>query len=139
MPDTLLIIEDEDLLRQELARHFQNNDWIVLEAADLGAARDVLRGDDSDPLLVLADMSLPDGNALDLLEQVRARAGSGEWILLTAYGSVPDSVRALRLGAFDYISKPPDLNRLLTTVRNALDRKELVAENRILKKISQNI
>ncbi|MGD8866730.1 MAG: sigma-54 dependent transcriptional regulator [Gemmatimonadales bacterium] len=119
MPDTLLIIEDEDLLRRELARHFESGDWIVLEAADLGAAREILHGDDGDPLVVLADMSLPDGNALDLLEQVRARAGPGEWILLTAYGSVPDSVRALRLGAFDFLEKPCPLERLDLVVAGA--------------------
>lgn len=119
MPDTLLIIEDEDLLRRELARHFAKDNWTVLEAPDLEAARKTLRGDDGDPLVVLADMSLPDGNALDLLERVRERAVTGEWILLTAYGSVPDSVRALRLGAFDFLEKPCPLERLDLVVAGA--------------------
>jgi two-component system response regulator AtoC len=120
MPDTLLIIEDEDLLRQELVRHFRKS-WGVLEASDLAGARKVLLGGgvESDPLVVLADMSLPDGNALDLLEQVRERAVAGEWILLTAYGSVPDSVRALRLGAFDFLEKPCPLERLDLVVAGA--------------------
>jgi DNA-binding NtrC family response regulator len=119
MPDTLLIIEDEDLLRRELARHFEQGGWTALEAPTLGAAREMMRGDDGDPLVVLADMSLPDGNALDLLEQVREKAVTSEWILLTAYGSVPDSVRALRLGAFDFLEKPCPLERLDLVVAGA--------------------
>jgi len=118
MPDTLLIIEDEDLLRQELVRHFWKN-WNVLEASDLASARQVMLGSETDPLVVLADMNLPDGNALDLLEQVREKAVTAEWILLTAYGSVPDSVRALRLGAFDFLEKPCPLERLDLVVAGA--------------------
>ena len=119
MPDTLLIIEDEDLLRRELVRHFRKS-WGVLEASDLAGARKVLLGSgESDPLVVLADMSLPDGNALDLLGQVREKTVTGEWILLTAYGSVPDSVRALRLGAFDFLEKPCPLERLDLVVAGA--------------------
>jgi two-component system response regulator AtoC len=118
MADSLLIIEDEDLLRKELVRHFQKS-WIVLEAPDLAAARQVLLADQGDPWVVLADMSLPDGNALDLLEQVREKARPGEWIFLTAYGSVPDSVRALRLGAYDFLEKPCPLERLDLVVAGA--------------------
>jgi two-component system response regulator AtoC len=73
-----------------------------------------------DPLVVLSDMSLPDGSALDLLERVRAKGrGGGEWIFLTGYGSVPDSVRALRLGAYDFLEKPCEQERLDLVVAGA--------------------
>ena len=63
-------------------------------------------------------MALPDGNALDLLETARAKALGGEWVLLTAYGTVPDSVRALRLGAYDFLEKPLDADRVDLAVAN---------------------
>ena len=72
-----------------------------------------------DPLVVLTDMSLPDGNALDLLEESREKRTPGEWVFLTGYGSVPDSVRALRLGAFDFLEKPCELERLDMVVAGA--------------------
>jgi two-component system response regulator AtoC len=112
MPDTLLVIEDETLLGKELARHYQRQGWEVIVTETLGKARNALFDDKLEPLVVLSDMSLPDGNALDLLEEVRGKGLSGEWILLTGYGSVPDSVRALRIGAFDFLEKPCEQERL---------------------------
>jgi two-component system response regulator AtoC len=112
MADTLLLIEDETLLGAELTRHYRRLDWEVMLAKNLAEARRVLFEQAFDPLVVLSDMSLPDGNALDLLEEARERGGGGEWILLTAYGTVPDSVRALRLGAVDFLEKPCELERL---------------------------
>lgn len=112
MPDTLLVIEDEQLLGQELVRHYRRSGWEVILTPDLGSAERVLLQESLDPLVVLSDMSLPDGNALDLLERAKARGAGGEWILLTGYGSVPDSVRALRLGAVDFLEKPCDQQRL---------------------------
>lgn len=109
MPNSLLIIEDEPLLGEELVRHFQHLGWEVWLAKDLAKARQLLEGR-LEPLVVLSDLSLPDGNALDLLEGIGRRAS--EWIFLTGYGSVPDSVRALRLGAYDFLEKPCDPNRL---------------------------
>ena len=114
MQDTLLIIEDESLLGQELVRYYRRQGWDVHLAKNLAGARRLLSKDNLEPLVVLSDMSLPDGNALDLLESLRGdQAGAGgEWIFLTGYGSVPDSVRALRLGAFDFLEKPCEQERL---------------------------
>jgi DNA-binding NtrC family response regulator len=119
MPDTLLVIEDEGLLRTELARHFRREGWEVASAEALDAARRLFRDREVDPLVVLTDMSLPDGNALDLLEESRENRLLGEWVFLTGYGSVPDSVRALRLGAFDFLEKPCELERLDMVVAGA--------------------
>ncbi|MDX1512478.1 MAG: sigma-54 dependent transcriptional regulator [Gammaproteobacteria bacterium] len=104
MSDALLVIEDEKLFGTELCRNFERQGWEVDVARDLEAARSKL--EILDPLVVLSDMSLPDGNAIDLLEQVRSDGNEVEWIFLTSFGSVPESVRALRLGAYDFIEKP---------------------------------
>jgi len=129
MADSLLIIEDEKLLGTELARLFCKQGWDVELAADLAQARRRLFEMHEDPLVILADMSLPDGNALDLVEEARARALPGEWILLTAYGSVSDSVRALRLGAFDFLEKPCGNERLGVVVNGA--RRSALAQRRL--------
>ncbi len=119
MSDTLLLIEDEALLGSELARHFRRGGWDVVLAPDLAAARRALLDDELAPLVVVSDMQLPDGSALDLLAEVRDRRGGGEWIFLTGYGSVADSVRALRLGAYDFLEKPCDEQRLDLIVAGA--------------------
>ncbi|MHB8454448.1 MAG: sigma-54-dependent transcriptional regulator [Acidiferrobacterales bacterium] len=119
MADTLLVIEDETLLGTELARHYRREGWEVVVATDIASAERALLDQLVEPLVVLSDMSLPDGNALDLLEKVRGQRACGEWIFLTAYGSVPDSVRALRLGAFDFLEKPCDQERLDVVVAGA--------------------
>ena len=112
MADTLLLIEDEPLLGAELARHFRRESWEVVHCEDLARARRALLEEELEPLVVVADMQLPDGNTLDLLAEIRERRRSGEWFFLTGYGSVADSVRALRLGAYDFLEKPCDLRRL---------------------------
>jgi DNA-binding NtrC family response regulator len=112
MPETLLIIEDEKLFAAELARHYRKARWEVVVAETLTEARRLLLDDGLTPLIVLSDMSLPDGDALDLLEEVQAQGVSGEWLFLTGYGTVGDSVRALKLGAYDFLQKPCDIDRL---------------------------
>ncbi len=112
MRPSLLIVEDERLLGEELCRHFRRLGWEVWLASSLGEARRYLDELQIDPLVVLSDMSLPDGNALDFLEARGGRQAGCEWIFLTGYGTIPDSVRALRLGAYDFIEKPCDPNRL---------------------------
>src|SRR5258708_23665386 len=78
----------------------------------VGWGKRVRGGEEVEPLVVISDMSLPDGNALDLLEATRSHATGAERLFLTGYGGVADSVRALRLGAFDFLAKPCDLARL---------------------------
>lgn len=119
MPNTLLILEDETLLGRELQRHYHKLGYEVVWVETLAAARHALQRN-LDPLVVLSDLNLPDGNGLDLLEaQANPRSGC-EWIFLTGYGDVPDSVRALRLGAFDFLTKPCAQELLDLTVKSAL-------------------
>ena len=119
MPKSLLVIEDESLLRGELMRRYEQQDWSVASVHSLAEAREALFEKGLEPLVVISDMNLPDGNALDLLEEVRSGSAGGEWIILTGYGTIPDSVRALRLGAFDFLEKPCDSGRLDLAVAGA--------------------
>jgi DNA-binding NtrC family response regulator len=117
--EQLLVIEDEALLREELARHFRREGWDVTTCDGLATARSSLETPGMEPLVVLSDLSLPDGSGLDLLEERRAAADTAEWLFLTGYGSVPDSVRAMTLGAFDFLEKPVPLERLNLLVQAA--------------------
>jgi DNA-binding NtrC family response regulator len=120
MSDTLLIIEDEALLAREMRRHFVKQGWEVVLSATIDDARGQLKDQQLRPLVILADMNLPDGNSLDLIDELTGDGSiCGEWILLTAYGSIPDSVRALQLGAQDFIEKPADEARLDLAVQRA--------------------
>ena len=120
MAQTLLIIEDEALLGQELLRHFRREGWEVRLATGLDEARGLLLTRDFEPQVVLSDMNLPEGNALDLLEEARNARLAGEWIILTGYGGVPDSVRAVKLGAYDFLEKPVPPARLDMVLAGAL-------------------
>ena len=119
MPENLLLIEDEPLLGAELKEDFIEQGWDTTLATTLAEAERVLFGRGMEPLVVVSDMNLPDGNALDLLERVRTKGLPGEWIFLTAYGSVPDSVRALKLGAYDFLEKPSEPERLALVLAGA--------------------
>lgn len=119
MIKTLLIIEDEKLLGYELSRHYKQLGWEVVLAITLKEARELLISKKIDPLLILSDMNLPDGNALDFMESMNKYVGSTEWLFLTGFGNIPDSVRALRLGAYDFLEKPCDLDRLDLVITSA--------------------
>ncbi len=119
MRDSLLIIEDEKLLGNELARHFSKQGWEITLASTLAEAGKCIQEQLIEPLVILSDMNLPDGNALDFMESCKEAANSTEWLFLTGYGSVADSVRAVRLGAYDFIEKPCELERLDLLVEGA--------------------
>lgn len=119
MQDCLLIIEDESLLGNELARFFRKHGWETILVTSIERANQLFAEQSSDPLVVLSDMNLPDGNALDFLEQVHNHLSNTEWIFLTGYGSVADSVRAVRLGAYDFVEKPCELEHLHMLVEGA--------------------
>ena len=119
MIETLLIIEDEKLLGTELSRHYRAQGWDVVLVDSLANAKTQLLTNRIEPLLILSDMNLPDGNALDFMEAMKKHVGYAEWLFLTGYGNVPDSVRALRLGAYDFLEKPCDLDRLDLVINSA--------------------
>ena len=107
------------------------------EAEDGLAGIDAIRKEDFD--LVLCDIKMPKMDGVEVLEAVKKiKPEVPMMVMISGHGDLETAVNTMRLGAFDYISKPPDLNRLLNTVRNALDKKELVVENtRLKKKVSK--
>ena len=133
--ETLLIIEDEKLLGLELSRHYRQSGWEVVLAGSLAEAKTLLLKKNVGPLLILSDMNLPDGNALDFMEAMKKHAHYAEWLFLTGYGSVPDSVRALRLGAYDFLEKPCDLGRLDLVVTSAA--RSAAIQRRLLEQTEQ--
>ncbi|MEL7269992.1 MAG: sigma-54 dependent transcriptional regulator [Bacteroidota bacterium] len=135
----ILVIEDESAIRRVLTKILseENDAYKVFEAEDGLKGLEVLKKEDFD--LVLCDIKMPKMDGVEVLEAARQLKPEIPFIMISGHGDLDTAVNTMRLGAFDYISKPPDLNRLLTTVRNALDRKELVVENKILKKkVSKN-
>ncbi|HSS65174.1 MAG TPA: sigma-54 dependent transcriptional regulator [Gammaproteobacteria bacterium] len=119
MAETILIIEDERRLGAELRRHYESAGWDSVLCDSIAESRRLILNEDLQPLVILSEMNLPDGNALDLLEELNGARSGSEWIFLTSHGSVPDSVRALRLGAFDFLEKPCDQERLDVVVNGA--------------------
>ncbi len=130
----ILIIEDEEPIRRVLKRilNEENDRFKIDEAADGKAGFDAVNAEDYD--LVLCDIKMPKKDGLEVLEQAKKLGISSPFIMLTGHGNIQTAVEAMKLGAYDFIPKPPDLNRLLISVRNALETKHLAVENVQLKK-----
>ena len=130
----ILIIEDEASIRRVLTKILSEESvtYAVDDAVDGIAGFEKIKNSDYD--LVLCDIKMPKMDGVELLEAVKKIKPEIPIVMISGHGDMETAINAMRLGAFDYISKPPDLNRLLNTVRNALDKKQLVVENKILKK-----
>lgn len=135
----ILIIEDEAAIRRVLVKILseESDTYSVEEAEDGLVGIEKIKKEDYD--LVLCDIKMPKMDGVEVLEAVKKIKPETPMVMISGHGDLDTAVNTMRLGAFDYISKPPDLNRLLNTVRIALDRKELVVENkRLKKKVSKN-
>ena len=135
----ILIIEDEAAIRRVLTKILseENDTYQVEEAEDGAVGFEKIKNNDYD--LVLCDIKMPKMDGVEVLEAVKKIKPEIPMVMISGHGDMETAINTMRLGAFDYISKPPDLNRLLNTVRNALDKKQLVVENKILKKkVSKN-
>ena len=135
----ILIIEDEASIRRVLSKILaeENDTYVVTEAADGEEGLEKIKNEDFD--LVVCDIKMPKKDGEEVLQEAKKLKPEIPFIMISGHGDLETAVNTMRLGAFDYISKPPDLNRLLTTVRNALDNKSLVVENkRLKKKVSKN-
>ena len=130
----ILIVEDEKAIRNVLRNILadENKDFEVSEAEAGKPALDLLKKEEED--LVLCDIKMPGMDGVEVLEQIVANHPETAVIMISGHGDIDTAVECMKKGAYDYIAKPPDLNRLLNTVRNALDRNQLVRENRNLKK-----
>ncbi|MEH6536526.1 MAG: sigma-54 dependent transcriptional regulator [Psychroserpens sp.] len=130
----ILVIEDEASIRRVLVKILseESDTYQVYEAEDGLVGIEKIKKEDFD--LVLCDIKMPKMDGVEVLEAVKKIKPEIPMVMISGHGDLDTAVNTMRLGAFDYISKPPDLNRLLNTVRIALDRKELVVENKMLKK-----
>ncbi|MBL0337059.1 MAG: sigma-54-dependent Fis family transcriptional regulator [Chitinophagaceae bacterium] len=123
MPDTILLIDDEEQLRKLLTRVISLEGFTVIEANTLKAASQILSHQAVDA--VLCDVRLPDGNGVEFVKVVKDRYPSIEIILLTAYGNIADGVQAIKNGAFDYITKGDDNDRIIPLLHQALEKSAL--------------
>lgn len=120
MGSRILIIDDEVQLRGLLARIISLEGYEVVEAGDCGTGLKQLEA--FAPEVVLCDVRLPDGNGVGMVERIKKAAPQAEVILLTAYGNIPDGVQAIKNGAFDYITKGDDNNKILPLLSRAVEK-----------------
>ena len=130
----ILIIEDEQAIRNVLSNIIrEENDAYEVELAENGVkGLEKLSVESYD--LVLCDIKMPEMDGIELLEKAIKIQPDITIIMISGHGDIDTAIDCIKKGAFDYISKPPDLNRLLNTIRNGLDRKNLVVQNKVLKK-----
>lgn len=128
----ILIIDDERSIRSTLTEILQYEKYTVEEAKDGEEGLKMILENDYD--VVLCDIKMPKMDGMEVLEKVYSSGKEIPFIMISAHGSIETAIDATRKGAYDFITKPPDLNRLLVSVRNAMDRSTLVTETKTLKK-----
>ena len=128
----ILIIDDERSIRHTLKEILEFEGYTVDQAEDGPAGLDLLIQQKYD--VVLCDIKMPKMDGLEVLSRAQTISPDSAFIMVSAHGNIETAVEATKKGAYDFLPKPPDLNRLLVTVRNALDRTKLVTETKTLKK-----
>lgn len=128
----ILIIDDEPSIRSVLRDILEMEEYEVEEAKDGIDALSQVKKTKFDA--VICDIKMPKMDGMELLERINLLCPDTPVIMISGHGNIETAVEAVKKGAFDYISKPPDLNRLLITIRNALDKSSLVQETKVLKK-----
>jgi two-component system NtrC family response regulator len=127
----ILVVEDEEAQRQMLLKQIRDWKHDAIGARGLARAREILARERID--ILITDMKLPDGDGLELLHEVRERNPNLIAVLITAFGTIDTAVEAIRLGAFDFLTKPIDLDKLELVLVRAIEKRSLVEENRILR------
>ncbi len=128
----ILIVDDEKSIRYSLREILEFEKYKVDEAEDGERALEALKKNQYDA--VLCDIKMPKMDGIEVLEKAGELAPDTPFIMISAHGTIETAVDATKKGAYDFLQKPPDLNRLLITVRNALDKSNLVTETKRLKK-----
>lgn len=128
----ILIIDDEKAIRNTLKEILEYEGYQVDEAADGQSGLEKLENDDYEA--VLCDIKMPKMDGIEVLTKAAEIADDIPFIMISGNATIDTAVEATKKGAYDFISKPPDLNRLLITLRNAIDRKSMVIENKVLKR-----
>ena len=118
--NTILIIDDEPIIRKLLARMMELEGYEVFQAADRASGLKLLTA--KTPQLVLCDVFLPDGNGVEMVKEIKELQPETEVILLTAHGNIPDGVQAIKNGAFDYITKGDDNNKIIPRISRAMEK-----------------
>ncbi len=129
---TILIIDDEKAIRKTLTEILSYEGYKIDEASD--GEEGLKRFSEKAYDIVLCDIKMPKLDGIEFLEKAKEINGDVPVIMISGHGNIDTAVEAVKKGAFDYISKPPDLNRLLITLRNALDKQILVTETKVLKR-----
>lgn len=133
---TILIIDDEIKIRQLLGRILQLEGYTIYEADSLKSGWGVLEREEI--LCILCDVKLPDGNGVEFTQQAKLKFPDIEIIVLTAYGTIPDGVKAIKNGAFDYITKGDDNDKIIPLVSKAIEKALLQHKiQRLEKRIDQ--
>ncbi len=132
MAQTILVIDDEKAIRKALNEILTFEGFTVDEAADGAEGVKKIRENNYD--CILCDIKMPKMDGMEVLQIAKQEKPDIPFIVISGHGSIETAVDAVKKGAYDYISKPPDLNRLLITLRNAMDKKLLVAETKQLRK-----
>lgn len=128
----ILIIDDEKSIRYSLREILEYEKYEVQEAQDGIEGLKKIEEEDFD--IALCDIKMPKMDGIEVLEKAMALGKTIQFIMISAHGTIETAVEATKKGAYDFIQKPADLNRLLVTVRNALDKTNLVQETKVLKK-----
>lgn len=129
---TILIIDDERAIRKTLTEILSYEGYKIDEASD--GEEGLKRFSEKAYDLVLCDIKMPKVDGIEFLEKAKEINDDVPIIMISGHGNIDTAVEAVKKGAFDYISKPPDLNRLLITLRNAVDKQNLVTETKVLKR-----
>lgn len=128
----ILIVDDEELIRETLRDILEHEGYQIEEASDGEMAINLLKRNKFDA--ILCDIKMPKKDGMEVLEVSMENAPDVPVIMISGHGTVETAIEATKKGAFDFISKPPDLNRLLITIRNALDKSTLITETKTLKR-----
>jgi DNA-binding NtrC family response regulator len=128
----ILIVDDEQSIRYVLREILEDEKYQVDDASNGQEALDKLHNEAFD--VVLSDVKMPKMDGMTLLSKVLEEGIETQFIMISAHGTIDTALEATRKGAFDFIEKPPDLNRVLLAIRNALDKKSLVSETKVLRK-----
>ncbi len=132
MAQTILVIDDERAIRNTLKDILSFEGFEVEEAPDGAEGLEMIKAKDYD--CILCDVKMPKMDGLEVLDKVKELKPDIPFVVISGHGNIETAVDAVKKGAFDFISKPPDLNRLLITIRNAMDKGSLVTETKQLRK-----
>ena len=132
MAQTILVIDDERAIRRSLTEILSFEGFTVDEAADGEEGIKKIKENNYD--CILCDIKMPKKDGIEVLDFARQEKPDTPFIVISGHGNIDTAVEAVKKGAYDYISKPPDLNRLLITLRNATEKKQLVVETKQLRK-----